>query len=93
MITQGGAANSDPGVTLCETPYSETLAALVYVVFLMGFVGVLAAKSRGIRENYRESTYIGLSVACCAPLWLGWALAGLALAPRHQVRRHLVLVA
>lgn len=52
----------------------------------MGFVGILAAKSRGIRENYRESTYIGLSVACCAPLWLGWALAGLALSPKHQVR-------
>ncbi|KAF4532877.1 hypothetical protein B566_EDAN001480 [Ephemera danica] len=52
-----------PSVALCGTPYSETLAALIYVVFLMGFVGVLAAKSRGIRENYRESTYIGLSLA------------------------------
>ncbi|XP_059481097.1 uncharacterized protein LOC132199980 [Neocloeon triangulifer] len=72
------------GAPLCATPYEDSLAALIYVVFLMGFVGILAAKSRGIRENYRESTYIGLSIACCAPLWLGWALAGLALAPRHQ---------
>ncbi|CAB3382882.1 Hypothetical predicted protein [Cloeon dipterum] len=72
------------GVPLCATAYEDSLASLIYVVFLMGFVGILAAKSRGIRENYRESTYIGLSIACCAPLWLGWALAGLALAPRHQ---------
>jgi hypothetical protein len=74
-------------VPLCATPYEDSLAALIYVVFLMGFVGILAAKSRGIRENYRESTYIGLSIACCAPLWLAWALAGLALAPRHQVKK------
>ncbi|CAB3382883.1 Hypothetical predicted protein [Cloeon dipterum] len=74
------------GVPLCATAYEDSLASLIYVVFLMGFVGILAAKSRGIRENYRESTYIGLSIACCAPLWLGWALAGLALAPRHQVK-------
>lgn len=46
-------------VPLCKTSFSELLFSLVYVVFLILFVAVLAIKSRGIRDNYREATYIG----------------------------------
>lgn len=46
-------------VPLCKTPFSELLFSLIYVVFLILFVAVLAIKSRGIRDNYREATYIG----------------------------------
>lgn len=46
-------------VSLCKTPFPELLFSLIYVVFLILFVAVLAIKSRGIRDNYREATYIG----------------------------------
>ncbi len=46
-------------IPLCKTPFPELLFSLIYVVFLILFVAVLAIKSRGIRDNYREATYIG----------------------------------
>lgn len=61
----------------CHTPYHHLLLSLVYTVFLIVVVAVLAVKSRGIRDNYREATFIGLAVACVIPVWLGWALCGL----------------
>lgn len=62
---------------MCGTPYQHLLLSLVYAVFLIAVVGVLALKSRGIRDNYREATFIGLATACVIPVWLGWALCGL----------------
>ncbi|XP_052873214.1 uncharacterized protein LOC128278525 [Anopheles cruzii] len=76
-----------PGTTiipLCHTPFSELLLSLVYIVFLIAFVAVLAIKSRGIRDNYREATYIGLAIGGIIPIWLGWTLCGLAVADRHR---------
>lgn len=58
MDTSGLLSTSIP-YTLCKTPFSDLLASLVYVVFLIIFVSVLAVKSRGIRDNYREASYIG----------------------------------
>uniref|UniRef100_A0A1B0CM31 Putative glutamate-gated metabotropic ion channel receptor subunit grm2 n=1 Tax=Lutzomyia longipalpis TaxID=7200 RepID=A0A1B0CM31_LUTLO len=81
------ASNTSPiqqSVHLCHTPFSEHLLSLIYVVFLILFVAVLAIKSRGIRDNYREATYIGLSIGGCIPIWLGWTLCGLAVAERHR---------
>ncbi|KAG4069023.1 hypothetical protein HA402_008334 [Bradysia odoriphaga] len=71
-------------VPLCKTPFSELLFSLIYVVFLILFVAVLAIKSRGIRDNYREATYIGLAIGGSIPIWLGWTLCGLAVADRHK---------
>ncbi|XP_055704914.1 uncharacterized protein LOC129802830 isoform X2 [Phlebotomus papatasi] len=71
-------------VHLCRTPFSEHLLSLIYVVFLILFVAVLAIKSRGIRDNYREATYIGLAIGGSIPIWLGWTLCGLAVAERHR---------
>lgn len=65
----------------CHTPYHHLLLSLVYTVFLIVVVAVLAVKSRGIRDNYREATFIGLAVACVIPVWLGWALCGLVCGP------------
>lgn len=64
-------------VVVCQTPYHHVLLSLVYSVFLIAVVAVLALKSRGIRDNYREATFIGLATACVIPVWLGWALCGL----------------
>jgi len=68
----------------CQTPYHHILLSLVYTVFLITVVGVLAIKSRGIRDNYRESTFIGLATACVIPVWLGWALCGLVVIERNR---------
>lgn len=61
-------------VPLCRTSYVDILFSLIYVVFLILFVAVLAFKSRSIRDNYREATYIGLSVGCSIPTWIVWVL-------------------
>ncbi|XP_069704949.1 metabotropic glutamate receptor 2 [Periplaneta americana] len=71
-------------VPLCHVPYSDVLCSLLYVKCLIALVAVLAVKSRGIRDNYREATFIGLAVGCSIPLWLVWVLSGLAVPPRHR---------
>lgn len=75
---------SVPTIALCRTQFSELLLSLIYVVFLILFVAMLAIKSRGIRDNYREATYIGLAIGGSIPIWLGWTLCGLAVAERHR---------
>ncbi|XP_044269139.1 uncharacterized protein LOC123014221 isoform X2 [Tribolium madens] len=69
---------------LCRTAYVDILFSLIYVIFLILFVTVLAVKSRGIRDNYREATYIGLSVGCSIPTWLVWILSGFVVSERHR---------
>lgn len=71
-------------VPLCRTSYMDMLLSMIYVVFLILFVTVLAVKSRGIRDNYREATYIGLSVGCSIPTWLVWVLSGFIVSERHR---------
>lgn len=71
-------------IPLCKTQFSEFLFSLIYIIFLIVFVAVLAIKSRGIRDNYREATYIGLAIGGAIPIWLGWMLCGLAVAERHK---------
>lgn len=81
IITRGAPTMLIP---LCKTQFSELLLSLIYIVFLIVFVAVLAIKSRGIRDNYREATYIGLAIGGAIPIWLGWMLCGLAVADRHK---------
>ncbi|KAJ3645336.1 hypothetical protein Zmor_023002 [Zophobas morio] len=69
---------------LCRTSYTDILLSLIYVIFLIVFVTVLAVKSRGIRDNYREATYIGLSVGCSIPTWIVWILSGFVVSERHR---------
>lgn len=71
-------------IPLCKTQFTELLLSLIYIVFLIIFVAILAIKSRGIRDNYREATYIGLAVGGAIPIWLGWTFCGLAVADRHK---------
>lgn len=48
---------------LCRTSFKELRVSLIYIDFLIIIVAILAIKSRGIRDNYREATYIGLAIA------------------------------
>ncbi|XP_055531636.1 uncharacterized protein LOC129722311 isoform X2 [Wyeomyia smithii] len=84
LLTAGELTHVNPTIPLCHTSFSELLLSLIYVVFLIAFVAILAIKSRGIRDNYREATYIGLAVGGIIPIWLGWTLCGLAVADRHR---------
>ncbi|XP_065077857.1 uncharacterized protein LOC135701075 [Ochlerotatus camptorhynchus] len=84
LLTAGDLTHVNPTIPLCHTSFSELLLSLIYVVFLIIFVAILAIKSRGIRDNYREATYIGLAVGGIIPIWLGWTLCGLAVADRHR---------
>lgn len=71
-------------VQLCRTSFSEMRVSLIYIDLLIIIVAILAIKSRGIRDNYREATYIGLAIALVIPVWLGWTLVGLAVHERHK---------
>lgn len=52
--------------------------------FLLCNESILPPQCRGIRENYRESAYIGAALGLVLPLWLAWTLAGLVLPPSLQ---------
>lgn len=84
LLTANDVVAMTPTIPLCDTSFSDLLCSLVYVVFLIVFVTVLAFKSRGIRDNYREATYIGLAIGGAVPIWLGWTLTGLAVTERHR---------
>lgn len=71
-------------IQLCRTSFSELLMSLIYVGCLIIFVLMLAIKSRGIRDNYREATYIGLAIGGTIPIWIGWTLCGLVVQERHR---------
>ncbi|KAK3877163.1 hypothetical protein Pcinc_018116 [Petrolisthes cinctipes] len=80
---EGAATGSLPPLT-CLAPYRHLLLSLLYVVVLIVVVATLAIKCRGIRENYREATYIGAALGLVLPLWLAWTLAGLIVPPSLQ---------
>lgn len=84
LLVTAADISSTQVIPLCRTPYTDMLLSLIYVIFLIIFVTVLAVKSRGIRDNYREATYIGLSVGCSIPMWLIWTISGLVVSERHR---------
>jgi hypothetical protein len=78
------AENLRDGLQLCNTSFLELRVSLIYIDFLIIIVAILAIKSRGIRDNYREATYIGLTVALIIPVWMGSTLVGLAVHDRYK---------
>lgn len=76
--------NLREGLQLCNTSFLELRVSLIYIDFLIIIVAILAIKSRGIRDNYREATYIGLTIALVIPVWLGTTLVGLAVHDRYK---------
>ncbi|KAG5669262.1 hypothetical protein PVAND_017153 [Polypedilum vanderplanki] len=71
-------------IQVCKTSFSELRLSMIYIDLLIIIVAILAVKSRGIRDNYREATYIGLAIALIIPVWLGWSLIGMAVHERHK---------
>ncbi|XP_046987214.1 uncharacterized protein LOC124580219 [Schistocerca americana] len=68
----------------CRSPYAHLVASLSYCGALLLLVAVLAVKSRAIRDNYREATFIGLSAGAAVLIAAAWLLAGLLLATPPQ---------
>ena len=69
----------------CVTQFEQQLLGLLYVVFLIVVVVLLAFKSRGVRENYREAIYVGLTMGFTVSIWVVWILAGLIVSCKYQV--------
>lgn len=63
----------------CRFATSDHILSLSYIIFLIAFVCVLAVRTKHIRENYREASYIFLLMVCQAPLWLAWLACALLL--------------
>jgi hypothetical protein len=63
----------------CRFATSDHILSLSYIIFLIVFVCVLAVRTKHIRENYREASYIFLQMVCQVPLWLAWLACALLL--------------
>ncbi|KAL1451206.1 hypothetical protein WDU94_003490 [Cyamophila willieti] len=68
-----------PGIegSFCATSFTSIIFSLAYSMFLMIAVTILAIRSRNIRDNYREITFIGLALYCVIPVWMGWICSGI----------------
>ncbi|KAL7644586.1 UNVERIFIED_CONTAM: hypothetical protein RMT77_004123 [Armadillidium vulgare] len=69
---------------LCESSYKHFIISLLYVMALILMVAIFSIKCRRIRDNYRESSYIGFSLCIVVPMWLVWTLTGFVLDERVQ---------
>lgn len=63
----------------CDFNTKDHLLSLLYIVFLIIFVTSLAVKSRNIRDNYREGSFIGLLMVIKIPMWLAWVIGAIIL--------------
>ena len=61
------------------------MLGLLYVLFLVTMVVVLSFKAKGVRENYREAMYIGLTMGFTVCIFLVWILGGFIAPPEYQV--------
>ncbi len=64
------------------------MLGFLYVLFLVVVVVVLAFKARGVRENYREAMYIGLTMGFTVCIFLVWILAGFISPSEYQVKKN-----
>ena len=71
-------------VFTCATQFKQQLLGLLYVVFLIVVVVILSFKSRGVRENYREAMYVGLTIGFTVSIWVIWIVAGLIVPAPYQ---------
>ena len=59
----------------CNVTFQEEMLGMLYAIFLVIVVVVLAFKARGVRENYREALYVGLAIGFAVCILLVWVLA------------------
>lgn len=79
LLNEPAGISDMPGIhgTFCATPFTHIIFSCIYSMFLMSAVTILAIRSRNIRDNYREITFIGLALYCVIPVWMGWICSGI----------------
>ncbi|CAH0715493.1 unnamed protein product, partial [Brenthis ino] len=70
--------------TRCDSPLSDLLLSLCYAAFLIAVVCIVALRSRGIRDNYREATHIAGAGGATAAVWICWVAAALGAPEQHR---------
>lgn len=68
----------------CAASSSDIIVSLVYSMFLMVGVAVLAVRARTVPENHGESLYIGTAIGLTIPLWVAWILVSVVVHPKHH---------
>ncbi|XP_043224955.1 protein bride of sevenless-like [Amphibalanus amphitrite] len=68
----------------CAASFHVHLLTLLYPLFLLVLVACVAARSRRIKDNYREAAYIGVASALSVLVWCTWVVAGLVAAPLYR---------
>lgn len=69
----------------CNVSFEQQMLGFLYVLFLVTMVVVLSFKAKGVRENYREAMYIGLTMGFTVCIFLVWILAGFIAPRQYQV--------
>jgi hypothetical protein len=69
----------------CNVTFQQQMLGFLYVLFLVTVVVILSFKAKGVRENYREAMYIGLTMGFTVCIFLVWILAGFIAPPEYQV--------
>ena len=67
----------------CNVTFQEEMLGMLYAIFLVIVVVVLAFKARGVRENYREAMYVGLAIGFAVCILLVWVLAAFMIEKRY----------
>ncbi|XP_041978880.1 metabotropic glutamate receptor 6 isoform X1 [Aricia agestis] len=73
-----------PGAARCDSPLASLLLSLCYAALLVVVVCGVALRSRGIRDNYRESTHIAGAGGASAAVWVCWVAAALGAPEQHR---------
>ena len=69
----------------CNVSFERQMLGYLYVLFLVTMVLVLSFKAKGVRENYREAMYIGLTMGFTVCIFLVWILGGFIAPNEYQV--------
>ena len=57
----------------------DHILSLFYIFFLVLFVSALSVKSKHIKDNYREGSYIFILMLLKIPIWLSWIISSVIL--------------
>ena len=63
----------------CSFHTTDHVFSLFYVIFLVIFVSLLSIKSKRIKDNYREGSFIFILMMLKIPIWLAWIIGSIIL--------------
>ena len=63
----------------CSFGTVDHILSLFYIFFLVLFVSAMSVKSKHIKDNYREGSYIFVLMLLKIPIWLTWIISSVIL--------------